>query len=189
MKKIAQYLISFFVAVVLFTTLSIFTFAVVEPNNISVTYRDITLQINGNQVFSSEPPFIYNGSTFVPLRFLAESLHKKVEWFPAESKITIQDTFQKQALGYFYRWWDLLFILMGALIGCLVATIFMRKRKKPISHASDGKVFVDVETTGIRYGEDEIVEIGALKVNPKSNHQESFQVFIKTTKKNDTLFG
>lgn len=41
---------------------------------------DITLRIDGRVVQSDVAPFILDGRTFVPLRFIAEALGEDVQW-------------------------------------------------------------------------------------------------------------
>jgi DNA polymerase III epsilon subunit family exonuclease len=47
----------------------------------------------------------------------------------------------------------------------------------------DQFIVVDLETTGLNAGIDEIIEIGAIKVNKNSNHHDSFQYLVKPKKK------
>lgn len=50
--------------------------------SITVDYQDIQIYVNGNvvPVQANEEPFIYEGRTFVPIRFVAEALNLDVEW-------------------------------------------------------------------------------------------------------------
>ena len=58
---------------------------------IQVTYRNITLWVNGKLIPSEQEPFVYEGRTFVPLRTIAEALDKEVNWNNAENKVLITD--------------------------------------------------------------------------------------------------
>jgi cytochrome c-type biogenesis protein CcmH/NrfG len=64
------------------------------PNRVQVT-RDSTLAIvNGRQVTLDVPAVVINGRTMLPLRFVAESLNKRVDYFPGDpgsAVITVRD--------------------------------------------------------------------------------------------------
>lgn len=59
--------------------------------SIQVTYRNISILVNGKQVPSEQEPFIYHGRTFVPLRIVGEALNKKVEWDNEKNRVNITD--------------------------------------------------------------------------------------------------
>ena len=77
--------------------LSIFVFssAVVFADNITkmiqVTYRNISILVNGKQIQSDKEPFIYQDSVFAPLRTIAEAVNKNVEWDNEKNQVTISD--------------------------------------------------------------------------------------------------
>jgi hypothetical protein len=56
--------------------------ATVATKPITVDYADIMIFVNGNTISlqPDEEPFIYNGRTFVPIRFVSEALNQTVEW-------------------------------------------------------------------------------------------------------------
>lgn len=58
---------------------------------IQVTYRNITIQVNGKTIPSEQEPFIYQGRTFVPLRTIGEAMNKNVEWDNAKNQVNITD--------------------------------------------------------------------------------------------------
>lgn len=58
---------------------------------IQVTYRNITIQVNGKQISSEQEPFIYQGRTFVPFRTIGEAVNKTVEWDNAKNQVLIND--------------------------------------------------------------------------------------------------
>jgi len=60
-----------------------------SSKTIPVTYRNIKILVDGREAVSDKEPFIYNGSTFVPLRLIGESLGRTVNWDNATSTITI----------------------------------------------------------------------------------------------------
>jgi len=59
--------------------------------SIQVTYRNISILVNGKIVPSEQEPFIYQGRTFVPLRTIGEAVNKKVEWDNIKNQVTITD--------------------------------------------------------------------------------------------------
>lgn len=48
--------------------------------NIQVIYRNIKLVVNGVPVQTSAEPFIYNGTTYLPVRAVSEALGQDVSW-------------------------------------------------------------------------------------------------------------
>ena len=87
MKKIA--LIIF--AVALFLTSVSIILASSGNKTITITYRNISIYINGVKKVPSNEPFIYNSSTYVPLRFVSEALDKEVKWDGTANRIDIND--------------------------------------------------------------------------------------------------
>ena len=82
------------VALVLIFTMLIggsFVLARVGTITIDITYRNIQLVINGEQVVVPEEnePFIYGGRTYVPLRIVSEALGYEVGWDDAASTVSI----------------------------------------------------------------------------------------------------
>ncbi|CAM3882424.1 copper amine oxidase N-terminal domain-containing protein [Alkalicoccus chagannorensis] len=64
---------------------------------IEIFYGVNDLRINGETVTPAERPFIYQGRTYVPLRFVSESLGSSVDWNPQNRRITIVDPNALQA--------------------------------------------------------------------------------------------
>lgn len=58
---------------------------------LQVYFRDIKININGNIKQPSQEPFLYNGTTYVPLRFISEAMGKSVSWDDQKNLITITD--------------------------------------------------------------------------------------------------
>ena len=87
MKKI---LIIFLAILVCLASISV-VYALSGNKTITVTYRNITIYVNGAKKTSSDEPFIYNGKTFVPLRFISEALDKDVTWDSKNNRIDIND--------------------------------------------------------------------------------------------------
>jgi hypothetical protein len=61
---------------------------------ITITYRNISTYVNDQKKISDAEPFIYNGRTYVPLRFISEALNKEVTWNETNSRIDINDKSQ-----------------------------------------------------------------------------------------------
>ena len=69
------------------------TFVYVSAANgtrsISVTYRNIIIKVNNVVKQTAQEPFIYDNYTYVPLRFVSESLGADVQWDDKTSTISI----------------------------------------------------------------------------------------------------
>lgn len=48
--------------------------------NIPVQYSDIKVVVDGKELSTSKEPFIYDGTTYLPLRAVAEAVGKEVSW-------------------------------------------------------------------------------------------------------------
>lgn len=55
-------------------------FASTGTQNISATYDNIKIVVDGRTVNASAEPFIYNGVTYLPVRAVGEALGKEVSW-------------------------------------------------------------------------------------------------------------
>jgi hypothetical protein len=84
---------------VVFLSFLLLTSAIIYGENltksIQVTYRNISILVNGKIVPSEQEPFIFEGRTFVPLRTIGEALNKKVEWDNVKSQIKISEPFAR----------------------------------------------------------------------------------------------
>lgn len=58
--------------------------------NILAAFRNIKIVINGETKSSAQEPFIVNGSTYVPLRFISESVGMSVNWDGPTNTIDIE---------------------------------------------------------------------------------------------------
>lgn len=58
---------------------------------IEVAYRDISVLVNGQPVSSDQEPFVYEGRTFVPIRFISQALGKNVTWDQTKYEVRIAD--------------------------------------------------------------------------------------------------
>lgn len=77
-NKLSKITLLFIISLALLTT---FTFAAKVP----------TIEYNGKVVKTDVDPFISEDRTFVPIRFVAETLGKKVEWDNEKRIVTITD--------------------------------------------------------------------------------------------------
>lgn len=55
-------------------------FAKVANMNIPVSFSNIKIMIDGKQLNTSKEPFTYNGTTYLPVRAVAEAVGKDVTW-------------------------------------------------------------------------------------------------------------
>lgn len=74
-------------SVILVVALSVSVFASTNRQNIEVIYNNIKINVKGNNIeFSKDSrgnkiePFIYNGTTYLPVKAISESLKLPVEW-------------------------------------------------------------------------------------------------------------
>lgn len=79
------------ITLILLSTLFFFSFvyATTGTKSILVTFRNIRIIFNGEEKKPSQEPFIFNGSTFVPLRFVSESLGFDVNWDGPTNTVSI----------------------------------------------------------------------------------------------------
>lgn len=57
---------------------------------IDVLYNNIKIIVNDKTLASDPEPFIYNGTTFVPIRLIGEALGMDVQWDRARNAVVIQ---------------------------------------------------------------------------------------------------
>ena len=55
-------------------------FAKVANMNIPVSFSNIKIIVDGKQLSTSKEPFTYNGTTYLPVRAVAEAVGKDVTW-------------------------------------------------------------------------------------------------------------
>jgi len=93
MKQRIQGIVIGFVAAVILSSLAVW--AAAGTQSIEVTYRDIKLYVDGAFIIPKDPngnvvePFIYNGTTYLPIRAVGEALGRSVEWEGDTSSIYI----------------------------------------------------------------------------------------------------
>ncbi|MEI6310185.1 MAG: protease inhibitor I42 family protein [bacterium] len=87
MKK--RNLITLILVPALILSLALGVYAATGSKQIEVTYRDISTQVNGMPVVADQEPFIFEGRTFVPLRFVAQALGQNVTWDDSKSQVRV----------------------------------------------------------------------------------------------------
>lgn len=62
-----------------------------DTRSISVFYNNIRMTLNGRIIETDQEPFILNGRTFVPIRFVAEAFNKEVKYNETTDTVEITD--------------------------------------------------------------------------------------------------
>lgn len=60
-----------------------------ESLNIPVKYNNIKVKVDGNLISTSNEPFIYNGTTYLPVRDVATATGKNVNWDEATKTVNL----------------------------------------------------------------------------------------------------
>ena len=78
---------------ILFTALMFFPTGIAEgaQNTVQAFYKNLKIICNGQAATLTAQPVIINGSTYLPVRALANVLNKNVDWNEAKQEITITD--------------------------------------------------------------------------------------------------
>lgn len=64
-------------------------FAKVANMNIPVSYNNIKVVVNGKQLSTSKEPFTYEGTTYLPIRAVAEAVGMDVNWDGQTKTVTL----------------------------------------------------------------------------------------------------
>ena len=64
-------------------------FAKVASMNIPVQYNNIKVLVDGEELRTEKEPFLYDGTTYLPLRAVAEAVGKEVSWDSATKTAAI----------------------------------------------------------------------------------------------------
>ena len=91
MKKNSKKLIVFVAVMMLTLSFASSGFAANTMSNLKAYYKNITVYKNGGLFNFSHEPFIVDGTTYVPLRDMAEMLDKEVTWDGVGYKIGVND--------------------------------------------------------------------------------------------------
>lgn len=87
MKK---FIVGFVTGAMIFSTAG--AYAATNSKMIEVFYNVANIKINKTSSMPTDPdnkPFVYNGTTFVPLRYISEALNLPVQWDGATSTVNI----------------------------------------------------------------------------------------------------
>lgn len=93
-KRIQGIVIGALATVLLFGGVAVATY--VRTESINVTFRNIRIVIDGNECIPKDAnndtvePFIYNGTTYLPVRAVSQALGSKVEWAGETSTVFIE---------------------------------------------------------------------------------------------------
>lgn len=60
-------------------------------SNIELYVGKKEVMVNGKNNITEEPPFLSNGVTYVPVRFISDVMNSKLQWSQKDKTITIQD--------------------------------------------------------------------------------------------------
>lgn len=88
-KKVIILSAAVLIAAMLFSSIAI---GAVGARDIKAHYRNIKIKVNGKMIdVGQTEPFIYNNSTYVPIRLVSEALDKVVDWDNNQSIVIIND--------------------------------------------------------------------------------------------------
>lgn len=86
---------SFLLALCMSFALASTAFALQETRSIDITYRGISITLNGQEIIpvdangNSVEPFVYNGTTYLPVRGVANALSLDVAWDSDTNTVTL----------------------------------------------------------------------------------------------------
>lgn len=66
-------------------------FAAEGTREIPATFRNIKIVVDGKEISANAEPFIYNGTTYLPIRAVGEAVGKEVSWDAQTNTITLSD--------------------------------------------------------------------------------------------------
>lgn len=66
-------------------------FAAEGTREIPATFRNIRIVVDGKEISANAEPFIYNGTTYLPIRAVGEAVGKEVSWDAQTNTITLSD--------------------------------------------------------------------------------------------------
>lgn len=92
-KQIATVLLGMMIGALLFGSVTIAAPAVPKAviKQIAATFSGIKISVNGKTVQTNLEPFLYNNTTYLPVRVVAEALDKEVAWDSANNAVVIKD--------------------------------------------------------------------------------------------------
>ena len=60
--------------------------------SIPVTFRNISIKIDGDTLITDKEPFIYDGTTYLPIRAVAEAVDKEVSWDDSTNTVSLKSS-------------------------------------------------------------------------------------------------
>ena len=95
-RRINKWLVVFIATVIVFGSFLVPTgFAADNLTTIKGWFADIKIFSNNQQIKMDVKPFVINGTTYVPVRFISEMLNKDVSWNQADYRIDITDKYDE----------------------------------------------------------------------------------------------
>lgn len=92
MNKVKRKMLTTFTAVLMFWIFFVtVTYGASQKKNLEAWFNNIKIVVNNQQVQTAAEPFIYNDTTYVPIRVISEALNKEVNYNPSTYTITITD--------------------------------------------------------------------------------------------------
>lgn len=80
------------IAALAVTATGVSVIAKTSTENINVSYNNIKIVVDGKTVLTDTEPFIYNGTTYLPVRAVGEALGKEVNWDSATNTVYLGST-------------------------------------------------------------------------------------------------
>lgn len=96
MKQLKRAVIGFLLGAMLFGGIG--AYAASESKMIEVFYIVKDIKINNVSQMPEQAPFVYEGTTYVPLRYISEKLGEQVKWDGSTGTIYIGDTGEENAV-------------------------------------------------------------------------------------------
>lgn len=79
------------IAALAVTATGVSVVAKTSTENINVSYNNIKIVVDGKAVSTDTEPFIYNGTTYLPVRAVGEALGKEVNWDSTTNTVYLGD--------------------------------------------------------------------------------------------------
>jgi hypothetical protein len=112
-KEMRKGVIAVMLIAILVFTMTATALGSTVTQTITAYYNDITIYVNNQMIEPGEvngievEPFIYNGTTYLPVRVIAEALGQYVEWDVSTNSVYIEDDPDMISAVLVYDWEDL----------------------------------------------------------------------------------
>lgn len=90
LKKYKQLIVGIILGAIIFNVAP--SMALSGLKTIDVMYNNIKIAVDGKEVETDSEPFIYEGRTYVPIRFVSEALGMEVNWNDKTKTVEITNT-------------------------------------------------------------------------------------------------